>query len=647
MMHGGRVGRKPPEYHHPMDRVTWRDRLRYAFDEFMGRGTTALIAGLFVISLLLIVAVAAVVAGAGLARDQGLGFVTLLWYGLLRTLDPGTMGGDEGTPGFLFSMFVITLGGIFIISTLIGILNTGLEAKLADLRKGRSRVVERDHTVILGWSQQIHTVISEIVAANENQPRRSIVILADRDKVDMEDEIRARVGPTGRTKIVCRSGSPLDVDDLRIPGLGTARAIVILAPEGDEPDADVIKSILAITNHPDRRPAPYHIVAEIRERANAEVARMVGRDEVELIMSEEVVSRITAQTCRQSGLSVVYAELLDFAGDEIYLTEQPTLVGRTFGETLGQFSDASVIGLLPAGGVPRVNPPSDSIVGPGDRLIVIAADDDRIHLSDGPAIAIDERLLRQAATPLATPERTLVLGWNHRAPAIVRELDAYVPAGSETLVVAAAAAGEDEIARLGTGLRSQRIAVHAGDPSDRAVLDALSVPSFDHIIVLCSDTLDPSRADARTLVTLLHLRDIAARLGRDFSIVSEMLDLRDRALAEVARADDFIVSDRLISLMIAQVAEAKHLNAVFTDLLDPAGSEIYLKPAGDYVAEGTPVLFATVIEAARRRGETAFGYRLAAQATDAARSYGVRVNPPASVAIAFALADRIIVLAED
>ncbi len=383
--------------------MTWRDRLRYRFDEFMGRGTIALILGLFVISIALIVVVAGVLWLVGEARDQDLDFPTLLRFGLLRTLDPGTMGGDQGTPGFLFGMFAVTLGGIFIISTLIGILNTGLEGKLADLRKGRSRVIEREHTVILGWSQQIHTVISEIVAANENQPRRSIVVLADRDKVEMEDEIRTRVGSTGRTKIVCRSGSPMDVDDLRIPSLATARSIVVLAPEGDEPDADVIKSILAITNHPDRRPEPYHIVAEIRDRANVDVARMVGQAEVELILSEEVISRITAQTCRQSGLSVVYAELLDFAGDEIYLTEQPALVGQTFGESLGLFADATVIGLLPVGGSPHLNPPSATVVGSGDRLIVIAGDDDRIHLSGGPGIPVDETLLRVGTAAHADP----------------------------------------------------------------------------------------------------------------------------------------------------------------------------------------------------------------------------------------------------
>ena len=623
----------------------WRARLRYRFDEFMGRGTIALILGLFALSLVLIVGVALIVSVLGLATEQGLKFDDLLRFGLLRTLDPGTMGGDQGQPGFLLSMFVITLGGIFLVSALIGILNTGLEAKLATLRKGRSIVVERDHTVILGWSQQIHTIIAEIVAANENQPRRSIVILADRDKIEMEEEIREKVGSTGRTKLVCRSGSTIDVDDLRIVSLATARAIVVLAPEDDDPDADVIKTVLAITNGPDRRPEPYHIVAEIRDRANLDVARMVGGDEVELILSEQVISRITAQTCRQSGLSVVYAELVDFAGDEIYLSEQPNLVGRPFAETLGAFADASVIGLLPAGGTPHLNPPQATVIGAGDRLIVIAADDDRITL--GQAVTeVQEAWLREATTRTAGPERTLVLGWNRRASSILLELDAYVPVGSETLVVASGPTVGADVERLGSRLETQAIRSVSADPSDRAILDGLDVELFDHIIVLCSDTLSPARADARTLVTLLHLRDIAARLDRDFSIVSEMLDLRDRALAEVARADDFIVSDRLISLMIAQVAESKHLNAVFEDLLDPAGSEIYLKPAGDYVVLGDPVPFAAVIEAARRRGEIAFGYRVTAHANDVKAAYGVAVNPSKAGLVTFSAADRIVVLAE-
>ena len=192
------------------------------------------------------------------------------------------------------------------------------------------------------------------------------------------------------------------------------------------------------------------------------------------------------------------------------------------------------------------------------------------------------------------------------------------------------------------------VEVARGDTTDRPLLNALHVETYDHLIVLCySDVLEPQRADARTLITLLHLRDIAATLDIDLSITSEMLDLRNRALAEVTRADDFIVSDRLTSLLITQISENKRLRPVFDDLFDPHGAEIYLRPAAEYVRPGIEVTFATVIDAARRRGEVAIGYRRRALEEDASQAYGVMLNPRKSTALTFADGDRIIVIAED
>jgi hypothetical protein len=65
------------------------------------------------------------------------------------------------------------------------------------------------------------------------------------------------------------------------------------------------------------------------------------------------------------------------------------------------------------------------------------------------------------------------------------------------------------------------------------------------------------------------------------------------------------------------------------------------------VETGRPVNFYTVLEAARRRGETAIGYRLISQAKDVARSYGVHTNPKKSEMVTFAREDKVIVLAED
>jgi hypothetical protein len=111
-------------------------------------------------------------------------------------------------------MFMVTIGGIFIISSLIGILSAGLGKKLQELSRGRSRVVERDHIVILGWSRRILTIISELIQANANQKRTCIVILAEEDKMAMDERIHAVVGRPRRTRILCRSGSPLDMANL-------------------------------------------------------------------------------------------------------------------------------------------------------------------------------------------------------------------------------------------------------------------------------------------------------------------------------------------------------------------------------------------------------------------------------------------------
>jgi voltage-gated potassium channel Kch len=630
-----------------MRKITLTDRLRYWFDNTISRGTVALLGWLFAVIAALVLTSSLLVYVTGIAPKvdgNRPGFLEMLWISLMRTIDPGNVGGDKGSWPFLLSMLAVTAGGILVFSTLIGVIFTGIENKLDQLRKGRSFVVERDHTIIFGWSPEIFSIITELVAANESRARGCIAILAEKDKVEMEDEIRERVGKTKNTRIVCRTGDPIDVDDVEIVNPHDARSIIILSPEDGEADSQVIKTILALTNNPHRRKSPYHIVSRIREPENLGVAQMVGRSEAELVPVDDFIARLTAQTCRQSGLSVVYTDLLDFRGHEIYFADEPSLVGKTFGEALSAYENCSVIGLRTKEGRIGLSPPMDTRISPEDAVILIAEDDSAISLSENTHPEIEVGALRKPPPRKQKPERTLILGWNDRAPTIIAKLDGYVPPGSEVTVVADDDTG---IPTRFDELRHQKVAFQAGSTIDRRTLDGLEVPSYDHVVVLSySDKLDRKEADSRTLVTLLHLREIADQCGRSFSIVSEMLDDRNRELAEITRADDFIVSDRLVSLMMCQISENKELSAVFEELIDPEGSELYLKPADEYVEPGVPLNFYTVVEAARRRGEVAVGYRVKAEAANPHKSYGVRLNPDKSQQITFTEGDKVIALAE-
>jgi hypothetical protein len=203
------------------------------------------------------------------------------------------------------------------------------------------------------------------------------------------------------------------------------------------------------------------------------------------------------------------------------------------------------------------------------------------------------------------------------------------------------------VARRCGDLANTRLECREGSTVDCATLEAVGPEGFDHVIVLTEEGVEAQRADARTLVTLLHLRDIADKRGASYSIVSEMIDERNRQLAEVTRVDDVIVSDKIISLIVTQVSETKELAQVFDELFAAEGSEIYLRPAGDYVPAGREVTFATLVEAARRRGECAIGYREAAGADDPGRGFGVRINPPKSELVTLDGDDRVVVLAEE
>jgi len=633
-----------------------RQRFRYKFDNLMARGVGAQILLLAAATTVLIaVAAVALIAYGGVPDDnpENDSFGRLLWNSMVHALDAGTIGGDPQSWGFLFIMLAVTFGGIFIFSALIGILNNGFSALIESLRRGRSEVIEDGHTVILGYSPKIHTLLHELAAAGSNQKDPVAVILADRDKVAMDEELKGSIGG-GKLRIVTRSGSPMSLGDLALVSLPTSKSVVVLAPEsnGDgsameahESDTVVLKTLLAVSKIAGG--ARLHIVAELQSETTEAVARMVVGPEAALIVSPPLISRLLVQTGRQSGLSIVYTELLDFGGVEMYIQAQPELVGHSFRDAIFAYDTSTLLGVVAADGELLLPPPFDRRFQPGDQVIAISEDDDTIILDGRPFQLHPAHVTPAQRHPVRHRERTLVLGASERIGLVLHELDAYVAPGSETYVVGEGRTlGElDEVVRE---LRQMTVDRRTGDVTNRVLLDDLQVASFDHILVLSeTDGRTQEMADARTMITLLHLRDILQLANKKVPITSEILQIENRDLAAVAEADDFIVSNTLVSLLISQVSENRHLVRVFGDLFTAGGYEIYLKPASEYVPFGVDIPFQAVVESALQRGEVALGIRRADTARDAGASFGVTVNPAKSALMQLAPGDKVIVLADD
>jgi len=523
-----------------------------------------------------------------------------------------------------------------------------LNSRLENLQRGRSFVVEENHTVILGWNEKVFTIVRELCIANQNKEDACIVIMGEIDTVSVMESISEKLPSKCTTKIVCRNGSPIDQISLNILNLNAAKSIIVISPLSDDPDAEVIKTCLAILRNPNRHNKDFHIVAELREAKNLSVAKIVGGNEVEWVLSENIIAKMIAQTCFQPGLSTIFTDLMDFGGDEVYFYSHPGLVGKTFGETLHLFEKNAVLGLLKSNESPILNPPMETIIEDEDKIFLLAEDDDQIFLSNYTKDLIDFGSIRNFNSLSDKPQNILIIGWNSRANQLLLEMDHYIPKDSQIQILITNSLVVNIDCMKNLKLINADVKILSGITIDRNLLNSLDLSNFDHIILLSfSDRLSQQTADSKTLITLLHLRDIASNVdGCHYSILTEMLDVRNLELAEVTKADDFIVSERFISLLLSQISERKALGGVFEDIFNSNGSEIYLKSAHNYVELDKEVNFYTIVESARRRNEVAIGFRTGKDATNRKANYGIVLNPHKLEMKSFSDDDEIIVLSE-
>ncbi|MFD7970185.1 CASTOR/POLLUX-related putative ion channel [Streptomyces clavifer] len=606
-------------------RAALSKQARYWFDNTLAGGAAALIGWLAVACLVIVVPASAVLVWTDdRAPDDRWAKAAAVWRSVGQTL---RLGGEAGSPLRVALSVLLALVALFYVSTLVSLITAAITEKLLALRRGHSTVLEEGHTVVLGWSDQIFTVVAEIAEANTNQGRRAIVVLADRDKTDMEEELRTEAGDTGGTRIICRNGRPTDPVALERVSPATADVVLVLPRDEPDEDAEIVKNLLSLRAviDDDCRARILAVVRDSRYRLAATLAAGPGAFVLEI---DDITARLVAQCARQPGLSLVYQELLDFAGDEFYVVDAPAQAGRTYGDAQTAYVTSTVVGIVRADGALRLHPTPDARLCADDRLVVIAEDDDTTVEAHEPA-AVDTSVIVSRPPTVVRPERMLLLGWNRRARRIVRHLSDHVAPGSVLHVVAdgeelTAAEVGAAVPQASAGLT---VELRRGDPALPETVNALDVATYDGVIVLGPDHGTCGGApDDRTLVTLLLLRDLERTSGSPVAVVTEMTDDRNTAIAPVGPGADFIVSGKLVGLLMSQISQNWHLAELFEELLAPGGNTIQLRPAGHYVRAGCTASFATVVESASRRGECAIGYRSRDRATTGP-DYGVRVNP--------------------
>lgn len=620
----------------PRPRPGLRARFRYWFDNLISRRPSMIIAWLGAFTIFLVLIAALVVTIARLhgmdGGEEPLGFLESFWQNLLRILDPGTFSGDTTWPLRLITLFV-TIVGILIAGSLIGLIANMLDQKIDDLRKGRSDVLEEEHTLILGWSARVPSIVSELIIANESEKRAAVVILAEHDKTEMEDTLRELIPDTKSTRIVCRNGEPWMAHNLMLANVHEAKSIIVTY---DGTDSTAVKTLLSIRAAQKTDPTPAPIVAEVGSRSTGKSLETLFGAQLATICSEDIVAELTAQACRQRGLAGVFREMLDFDGDEVYFAEFPQLVGAPYRAAQLAFDACAVMGIVQADESVVLNPHPDRPMQPGEKLIAIA-EDDSMFVPRQPTAPL-HALPADPGASVAAEQRIVIVGWSALGPRVLTEMDEFLD--ESTVVELIVDPRLVDVETIPAQIRVYKIRVRIteleGGPEVAAEHAARS--PFEKVILLgYRDALGVDDADSRTMLTLLAFHNMAERDGTSSRIVAELLDQRHAPLAEASGADDFIVSDQLTSLMLAQLSENIELRQVFADLFDREGCAVELRPAARYGAQHATA-FAQVVLSASMQGHSAIGYRRAGDGE-------VVVNPPKSAPLKLTKDDEILVIA--
>ena len=546
----------------------------------------------------------------------------------------------------LLNLFV-TLIGLFVSSIVIGIIVTAITERIENIRQGNSSIEESNHQLILGWSSGITLVFREFLLANENQKDTNIVFMDNINPVEANQRIISQFpNKKDYQRIIPKQGRISDRKHLENVNVDLARSIFI----NHEDDMESIKAIAAIVNNPNRKKDKYNIVTKMNTKENYELAKIIGGDETKVLFFGDMLARVGAQSCLQSGLAHVYLDLVNFDGDEIYFQKEPTLVGKNYGDAVLSYDTSCVVGIERDGNV-IVNPKANEKIMDNDSIIAISMDDDTV-IKDGKDIPPAKNRIANKVNTNNKIENIFIFGHSEgdlsKLKVICSHLIKYIDDGSSICLVNEDKNSLDLIEEIRAD-KNIKISFIEGNFRSREFLENMQMKSGSKVLILSSfnGVNDIDSCDAQTLFTLINLRDIEKRENKNFVLTTELINSNNAEIFASDMDDDYLYSEDIVQSMLVQISENPSLNKFFDDLASPEGSEIYFKPISDYVDISEPIDFYTICKSALDKGQTALGYQIADNEHLKELDSGIVINPVKSEEKLFNSEDMLIVFADD
>jgi len=327
--------------------------LKYKFDQALEKSIFNLILFLFILSFSGIIIFAIIfylLYFLGIVSTEGI-LTKYIWQTFTYFIDVGTISGEEysqNTAADKIYKIIITIFGVIIFSSFIGIISQALANRIEELRSGKGIVAEKNHIIIFNFTRKIIPLLSELFE-NYEKEKKTIVILSDKEPKEIISKIEGSISIPKNINIICRRGYGWQKKIPKLLDVEGASELIFLKPDADaayeintggeykneeDCDTEVGKSMTAIINSNEFQKTGGNIIAEFSSNQKQELYKLYNIEKINSVIektnkdynpltieSEDVRANIISQAVNTPDIVEIFDELFSFKGSEIYFAD--------------------------------------------------------------------------------------------------------------------------------------------------------------------------------------------------------------------------------------------------------------------------------------------------------------------------------------
>ena len=471
------------------------------------------------------------------------------WDSLMQFIDTGNISSVEGNTGIVITFLLVTFVGVCGWGSLIAMINKALQDRINNLSKGNAFIMEKNHAIILGYGEEALTIIEEFIMAKV----KTIIILSEHNV----DVIRKRVSfikGYKNTNIIVREGTTSRIENIKLLNIGKSSSISII----NNDDTESLNILLALKKiiEEDEIDKKINICVLVHEEDTIEIIKSIEDKNfvIHVIYKYEILYKLIAQSIIYTGLSNVYEDLFSNDGNIFCIENEHNFEDYSFKDAALKYLDKGMIllGITKEDRSQLLIPNYDYIIKKENRLVFLSRNDNddsvKEYLNIKPSI-------------IKYKNNILLICEEKRYVEIIKEISEYIENHSITML--------------------SYDSIKAEKNKYKFILEKLKTENTTKIVLISEDNI----TDVKSINVLLIIRQIIRKENLNIAILSLLNSIQKRNLIYSDDVRDFIVSGKLIGMLMAQASLSSNILYIFCGLLSKNGKDIIMSPYADYFNE--------------------------------------------------------------